>query len=117
MKLQNNVQVARGSDVTIDISSLSSNEHVNCVFAPGGEWSNEVQLCDWTSPNRCNENTQNSRYKNRVGFTDTTTLEIKDVRPDDSGIYKCETVFIPSVVLISGIIVFGRLLPKITFKH
>ena len=106
LKLQNNVQVASGSNVTIDIRSLPSNEPVKCVLAPGGSWSNQVQICFGTPPNSCRNPTE--RYKNRVRFTDTSTLEIKDVRPDEDGIYKCETVFTPSIILISGVIVVGR---------
>ena len=108
MRLHNNVQVPSGSDVTIDISSLLSNEPVDCVLAPGGQWLNEVQICYATPPNSCSN--PHERYKNRVRYTDKSTLEIKDVRPDESGIYKCETGLTSSSVLLSGIIVMGRLL-------
>ena len=108
MRLQNNVQVVSGSDVTIDISSLSPNEPVLCELAPGGQWSNEVQICFATPPKSCSNPPE--RYKNRVRFTDTSTLEIKDVRRDESGIYQCKTGFTQSRILISGIIVVGRLL-------
>ena len=79
---------------------------MSCVFAPDGEWLNEVLICYATPPNRCSGS---ERYKDRVRFTDTSTLEIKDVQPDDSGIFKCETVFTPSIILLSGIIIVGRL--------
>ena len=64
-----------GSDVTIDISSLTSNEYVKCVLAPGGQWSNEVTICFTTTQNSCDNPAE--RYKDRVRFSDTTTLEIK----------------------------------------
>ena len=105
-RLQNNVLVPSGTDVIIDISSLSSKEPVFCVFAPGGEWSKVVQICSKTPP-ICGSNSD--RYRNRTRFRNTTTLEIQDVRPYESGIYRCKTGLRPSSVLISGVIVVGKI--------
>ena len=105
VSLQNNVLVPTGRDVTIDISSLSLKEPVFCVLAPGGEWSKVVQICSKTPP-ICGS--KSDRYRNRARFRNTTTLEIQDVRPDESGIYRCKTGLIRSSVLISGIIVVGK---------
>ena len=112
-KLINNVQIANGSNIKIDIRSLtlSPTTNINCVLAPGGKWKEEVKICFTKPPNSCNKNTQNPRYMNRVTFKDTATLEIKDVRPNESGIYRCETK--PPKprkrILISGVIIVGRL--------
>ena len=111
-KLINNVQIANGSNIKIDIRSLTSSPttNINCVLAPGGKWKEEVKICFTKPPNSCNKNTQNPRYMNRVTFKDTATLEIKDVRPDESGIYKCERKPQTEIkILISGVIIVGRL--------
>ena len=107
--LENNTQVPSGSTVTLNISSLPQ-DYVSCVFAPDGQWGDkEVPLCSTTPPESCDKYNPSDRYKKRTRFKDNTTLEIQDVRPDESGIYKCETRLIPSSrpILISGIIVVG----------
>ena len=94
--------------MTIDISSLSPNESVKCVLAPGGKWkSDEVPICIGKPANSWK--ILNKGYEMRVTFTNTTTLQIKNVRPGENGIYKCETFRTPSVIFISGIIIVGRL--------
>ena len=109
LNLQNNVQVVNGSDVTINISSLTSDTKVKCVLAPDGSWGKEeVVICSAKPPEYCKN--QPNRYKDRARFVDTATLEIQDVRPDESGIYKCETKApTTSKVLISGVIIVGKL--------
>ena len=109
LNLQNNVEVANGSDVTINISSLTSDAMVRCVLAPDGSWGREeVVICSAKPPENCKN--PSPRYKHRARFVDTSTLEIQDVRPDESGIYKCETKPpTTSKVLISGVIIVGKL--------
>ena len=108
LNLQNNVQVANGSNVTINISSLTSDAMVKCVLAPDGSWGKEeVVICSAKPPENCKNPTQ--RYKDRARFVDTSTLEIQDVRPDENGIYKCTTRLPESSILISGVIIVGRL--------
>ena len=91
----------------MNISLLSSNERVKCVLAPGGSWVHEINMCTAEPQKNCTENIQNAIYKDRVTFIDTNKLQIKDVRINESGIYKCETVFEHSIVLISGIFIVG----------
>ena len=86
---------------------MSPTESVKCVLAPGGQWEEEIQICFVQPPNNCNSKT--GKYKDRTRFTSLTTLQIEAIRPDESGIYKCETMFKPSKLLISGVIIVGRL--------
>ena len=109
LNLQNNVQVANGSDVKINISSLTSDATVKCVLAPDGSWGREeVVICSAKPPENCTN--PSLRYKHRARFVDTSTLEIQDVRPDESGIYKCETrTSTASKIIIYGVIIVGKL--------
>ena len=86
---------------------MSPNEKVKCVLAPGGNWLKEVQICSVRPPNKCSNKSE--KYKDRARFTNSTTLQIEAVRSDESGIYKCETMFKISKLLISGVIIVGRL--------
>ena len=87
---------------------MSPTESVKCVLAPGGKWkSDEVPICIGKPANSWK--ILNKGYEMRVTFTNTTTLQIKNVRPGENGIYKCETFRTPSVIFISGIIIVGRL--------
>ena len=80
---------------------------MKCVLAPGGNWLKEVRICSVQPPNKCDDIP--GKYKDRARFTNSTTLQIEDIRPDESGIYKCRTVYEQSKLLISGIIIVGRL--------
>ena len=81
---------------------------MKCVLAPGGKWkSDEVPICIGKPANSWK--ILNKGYEMRVTFTNTTTLQIKNVHPGENGIYKCETFRTPSVIFISGIIIVGRL--------
>ena len=82
---------------------------MKCVLAPNGSWGGEeVVICSAKPPENCKN--PSPTYKHRARFVDTSTLEIQDVRPNESGIYKCEPKPpAASKVLISGVIIVGKL--------
>ena len=107
LKLVNNVQVAVGSDVTIDINSLPRNTPVNCQLETK-LWEENVAICIGKPlEHPCNPATQ---YQGRSSYLNATTLQITRVLKNESGIYRCNIVEPGSTppVVISGVIIVGK---------
>ena len=124
LKLYNSAQVPVGTNVSIDISGLPRSTAVFCDLSLDETWEqrNIIDICNAVPPDICDVQTQ---FHGRARYINETTLQIKGVLRNESGIYRCRIG--PSShppVIISGVIIVGmsilccvsNLLRKFTFK-
>ena len=99
--LHNNAQVPVGSDVTVDISSISGSFAVICDLSLNDEWKEVVQICATTPPKyECT-----GQYNGRSSFFNETILLITGVLKNESGIYRCRRIVVETEVIMPGVII------------
>ena len=95
------------TNTTIDISSLPRSTPVYCDLSLDETWEqrNIIPICYTVPPDICDVYGQ---FQGRARYINETTLQIKRVLRNESGIYRCRIG--PSShqpVIISGVIIVG----------